>query len=143
MDIYEKKLRRGNYFIKILMILTTLMFANQYYQSQVFDLGEFASLIAILAFLRGLMLSPLMLNSPMKSWVKKSNNFSKESYVYFFIAFLSLTYITSHEILLLQYVDSPLRFLQYCIPKSQGKMLLNTLNCTSLYKLFVFNSILP
>ncbi|NMP30057.1 hypothetical protein HII17_00660 [Thalassotalea sp. M1531] len=86
MDTHALKIKRSNLLLKCLMALTLLLFVLQYSQTQVFDLGEFASTIAILAFLRGLLLSPFMLNTPMKEWFKGNVGFNKQSYQYFILA---------------------------------------------------------
>ena len=86
MDIKQIKAKRSNNFIKLLMVINVLLFIHQYYQTEVFDLGAFASTIAILSLLRGVMLSPFMLTSAINTWFKNDIGFNKESYKYFLLA---------------------------------------------------------
>ena len=88
MEIHATKIKRSNTLIKVLMVLTLFVFVRQYYQTNVFDLGAFANTVAILSLLRGLMLSPFMFVSPIKSLSRENGGFNRNSCKYFLLAII-------------------------------------------------------
>lgn len=90
MDDKNSKIQRSSYFIKGFMALVIIIQAYQFYQTNIIDFGAIAGSIGILALLRGLLLSPILLTVPIKAWFTLSNALSKESYKYFILAFVLL-----------------------------------------------------
>lgn len=70
------------------MALVIIMQIVQYYQTRVLDFGAIAGAVGVLSLLRGILLSPSLLVAPVKYWFKSDFSFSKESYVYFMLAFV-------------------------------------------------------
>ncbi|MBO9492337.1 hypothetical protein J7384_18390 [Endozoicomonas sp. G2_1] len=86
MENHAIKVKRSRYFFKLLMLVTVGLFVNQYYQTKIFDLGEFASTVAILSLLRGLMLSAFIFTSPIQSWFASNIGLNSDSNKYFLLA---------------------------------------------------------
>ena len=68
MDIQTAKINRSVKLIKGFMALVVFMFLLQYYQTSVLDLGAFAGSVGVLSLLRGILLSPSLLTTPVKNW---------------------------------------------------------------------------
>jgi len=87
-DIQTAKINRSVKLIKGFMALVIFMFLLQYYQTSVLDLGAFAGSIGVLYLLRGILLSPSLLTTPVKKWAVSNATFSRKSYSYFILAFV-------------------------------------------------------
>ncbi len=70
------------------MAFVVLMQAVAFYQTNIINLGSIAMAVGVLALLRGLLLSPLMFNTPVKVWFKNNVGVSTDSYKYFALAFI-------------------------------------------------------
>ncbi len=88
MEDQLNKIQRSTNLIKGFMALVVLMQAVQIYQTNVMDWGALAGAFGVLSLLRGLLLSPSLLASPIKYWFKANFSLSKESYKYFILAFV-------------------------------------------------------
>ena len=86
MDIKTAKINRSVKLIKGFMALVIFMFLLQYYQTSVLDLGAFAGSIGVLSLLRGILLSPSLLTTPVKKWAVSNATFSRKSYSEFILA---------------------------------------------------------
>jgi len=82
------KIQRSSNLIKGFMALVIFTQALQIYQTNVMDFGALAGAFGVLSLLRGLLLSPLLLITPIKNWFKPNFNLSKESYKYLLLAFI-------------------------------------------------------
>jgi len=80
------KIRRSSNLIKGFMILVIIMQTIQYFQTHVMDFGELAGAAGVLSLLRGLLLSPSLLASPIRQWFKSNNTLNKDSKKYFVLA---------------------------------------------------------
>ncbi|QQX80758.1 hypothetical protein JK628_02470 [Shewanella sp. KX20019] len=80
------KTQRNSRIIKAFMIIVALTHAIGIYQSSMTDWGQLAGTIAVLAFLRGLLLSPSCLVTPINLWFSQKISFSQASYKYFLLA---------------------------------------------------------
>ena len=87
-DIQTAKINRSVKLIKGFMALVIFMFLLQYYQTSVIDLGAFAGSVGVLSLLRGILLSPSLLTTPVKNWTVSNVTFSRSSYFYFILAFV-------------------------------------------------------
>jgi len=88
MDSQNAKISRSEKLIKGFMLLVIIMQVVQYFQSHVLDFGAIAGAIGVLSLLRGLLLSPTLLATPIKSWSSSNTSISKDSYLYFTLAFV-------------------------------------------------------
>ena len=88
MEDYAIKIKRSTFLIKISMAFVILTQAIDLYQTNIIDFGSIAMALGVLALLRGLLLSPLMFNTPVKVWFKNNVGFSTDSYKYFALAFV-------------------------------------------------------
>ena len=88
MEDQAVKIQRSSYLIKAFMALVVIVQAVQFYQTNVLDFGAIAGSIGVLSLLRGFLLSPAILATPVKHWFKSSTVFTKESYSYFLLAFI-------------------------------------------------------
>jgi hypothetical protein len=88
MDIQTAKINRSVKLIKGFMALVVFMFLLQYYQTSVLDLGAFAGSVGVLSLLRGILLSPSLLTTPVKNWTVSNVTFSRSSNFYFILAFV-------------------------------------------------------
>ena len=88
MNTQKTKIQRSFYLIKGFMVLVVIMQVVQFYQVRVIDFGEVAGAVGFLSFLRGLLLSPLLLAAPIKQGFKANSIITKESYTYFIFAFI-------------------------------------------------------
>ena len=88
MDLQNEKINRSVKLIKGFMVLVIFMFLLQYYQNRVLDFGAFAGSAGVLSLLRGILLSPSLLAAPIKHWSTANFTLSKDSYVYFILAFV-------------------------------------------------------
>jgi membrane protein CcdC involved in cytochrome C biogenesis len=88
MEDQAVKIQRSSNLIKVFMALVVIMQAAQFYQTNILDFGAIAGSIGVLSLLRGFLLSPSILVTPVKYWFKSEIVFSKESYKYFLLAFL-------------------------------------------------------
>jgi hypothetical protein len=88
MDTQAAKINRSVKLIKGFMALVVFMFLLQYYQTNIIDFGAFAGSVGVLSLLRGILLSPPLLATPVKDWTISKVTFSKSSYLYFLLAFV-------------------------------------------------------
>jgi len=88
MEEKDNKIRRSTNLIKGFMALVVIMQLAQFYQTNIMDFGAIAGAIGVLSLLRGFLLSPSMLATPVKHWFKPNFTFAKESYKYFLLAFV-------------------------------------------------------
>lgn len=88
MEDQATKIQRSSNLIKAFMALVVIVQAVQIYQTNILDFGAIAGSIGVLSLLRGFLLSPAILVTPVKYWFKMSNVFTKESYSYFLLAFI-------------------------------------------------------
>jgi len=84
------KIQRSTRLIKTFMMLVVIVQCIQYFQTSVFDFGALAGAGGILSLLRGLLVSPILLVTPMKKWFTPTSRISKESCHYFLLAFVSI-----------------------------------------------------
>lgn len=82
MDNKAIKLQRTSIFIKSIMGLVVFLLALQIYQTSVIDLNKVAATVAILSLLRGILLSPSLLSTPI------NYKLSKNSYPYLILALI-------------------------------------------------------
>lgn len=87
MEDQTRKIQRSSNLIKGFMVLVVLMQVIQFYQTNIMDFGDIAGAVGVIALLRGLLLSPLLLALPIKHWFNNNLSLSKQSYKYFIIAF--------------------------------------------------------
>jgi len=88
MDNQSTKIQRSAILIKCFMALVMITLAVQFYETNVIDFGSVAGAIGILSMLRGFLSSPSLLSMPIKNWLRSKNQISKESYLYFILAFV-------------------------------------------------------
>jgi len=88
MDNQSIKIQRSAILIKCFMALVMITLAVQFYKTNVIDFGSIAGAIGILSMLRGFLTSPHLLSMPIKNWLGSNNKVSKESYLYFTLAFV-------------------------------------------------------
>lgn len=88
MDEQAQKIKRSNFLIKSLMALVVLLEAISYYQTNILNFANIATSIGILVLLRGLLLSPMMFSSPVKSWFKENIGVNQASRKYFALSFI-------------------------------------------------------
>ena len=88
MDGKTSKIQRSSNLIKGFMALVVIMQGVQFYQTNVMDFGAIAGASGVLSLLRGLLLSPSLLATPIKDWLKPNIKFSKQSSMYFLLAFV-------------------------------------------------------
>lgn len=88
MQEHAIKIQRSAKLIKGFMILVIVMQAVQVYQTNVIDFGAIAGAVGVLFFLRGLLLTPTLLATPLKRWFTSKFSLSKESNIHFILAFL-------------------------------------------------------
>lgn len=86
MEEQTGKIQRSSNLIKVFMALVVVVQAVQVYQTDTLDLGAIAGSLGCLSLLRGFLLSPLILITPVKNWFKPAFKFSKESHKYFLLA---------------------------------------------------------
>jgi hypothetical protein len=82
------KIQRSAKLIKGFMVLVIVMQVVQLYQTHVMDFGAIAGALGVLFLLRGLLLSPVLLATPLKLWFQSNFSLSKESYLHFLLAFV-------------------------------------------------------
>lgn len=82
------RIQRNTNLIKGFMALVIIMQVVQFYQINVLDFGAIAGAIGVLSLLRGLLLSPQVLVTPVRRWLNTKFIFSKASYRYFMSAFV-------------------------------------------------------
>jgi len=82
------KVQRSTRLIKGFMALVVLTYALQFYQSKVIDFGELAGAVGTLALFRALLLSPMLLIVPVKTWFQSKITFSRDSIKYLLLAFV-------------------------------------------------------
>jgi hypothetical protein len=66
------KIQRSAKLIKGFMALVIIMQVDQLYKTNVMDFGAIAGASGVLFLLRGLLLSPLLLATPLKFWFKSN-----------------------------------------------------------------------
>jgi len=86
MEGQGSKIERSSKLIKGFMALVIVMQIIEFYQTSIMDFGVIAGAFGALSFLRGLLLSPQLLVTPLKQWFKSNIKLSKESYKYFILA---------------------------------------------------------
>lgn len=91
MEDQSIKVRRTTIAIKFAMVFIILNETIAFYQTDVLDFGAIAMSAGLLALLRGLLLSPIMLNGSVKSWFKKNVGFSSDSHKYFALALVLIS----------------------------------------------------
>ena len=82
------KIQRSSNLLKGFMALVVIMQAVQFYQSNILNFGAIAGAIGVLSLLRGFLVSPKLLATPIKHWFQSDFSFSKLSYKYFLVAFI-------------------------------------------------------
>ncbi len=82
------KIQRSANLIKGFMALVIIMQVVQVYKTNVMDFGAIAGASGVLFLLRGLLLSPVLLATPLKLWFQSNFSLSKESYPHFLLAFV-------------------------------------------------------
>jgi hypothetical protein len=83
-----EKVNRSVKLIKGFMLLVIIMQVVQFFQTRVIDFGAIAGGIGVLSLLRGILLSPALLTTPVKHWFGSAATFAKESSPYFILAFV-------------------------------------------------------
>ncbi len=90
MDRQSSKVKRSAVLIKCFMALVMLTLGINIYTTHVIDIGSVAGALGILSMLRGFLCSASILSMPIKSWLSSDHKISKESYLYFILAFILL-----------------------------------------------------
>ncbi|GAA0820854.1 hypothetical protein GCM10009111_26970 [Colwellia asteriadis] len=88
MERKNTKIQRSALLIKGFMALVMFTLAINTYKTNVIDFGAVAGAIGILAMLRGFLASPSLLSMPLKHWLESNHKISRESYLYFSLAFI-------------------------------------------------------
>lgn len=88
------KFKRNAWLIKGFMVLIIGFQAMNYVNTHIIDLGELAGLFAILFFLRGLLLTPLLIVAPIETYRINSNLISLQTKLHFVASLLLLIVYT-------------------------------------------------
>jgi hypothetical protein len=94
MEDQASKIKHGLNIIKGFMALVVIMQVVQIYQTSVIDFSSIAGTVGVLSIFKGFLSSPSVLATPIKYWFKPNFAFSKESYKYFFLAFILIVVST-------------------------------------------------
>lgn len=81
--IQRPKIQRSTALIKIAMAVVVLVQVYRIYTSGVVDFGELAGAFGALSLLRGVLLSPVLLATPMRSWSEPEVFICSQSYKHF------------------------------------------------------------
>jgi len=84
----KNKIQRSSKLIKGFMALVLIMQVVHVYQTGVFDFGALSGACGVLSLLRGILLSPQLLISPLRDFFTAKVGLSKDSYKYFVLAFI-------------------------------------------------------
>jgi len=90
MDNEQEKLQRNQLLIKGFMVLVILHQLILYFDDYTLDFGAIAGAVAVLAMLRALLASPVLLATPIRLWRSSKLSINKDSKRYFSIAILML-----------------------------------------------------
>lgn len=88
MDNEENKIQRNQLLIKGFMVLVIFHQIILYFDHYTLDFGAIAGAVAVLAMLRGLLASPILLATPIRQWRSSNITLNKDSKRYFAIAVL-------------------------------------------------------
>ena len=83
MDAQAIKIQRNNQLLTLLMLVALTIPVIEFYQTNTIDLKRIAQTIGMMALLRGLMLTPWVLHTPIKQWFDPNNKLTKQSYKHF------------------------------------------------------------
>ena len=86
MENQDLKIQRNSNLVKGFMVIVIIAQAIKFYQTNILDFGSIAGSLAVLLFLRGLLVSPQLLISPINFWFKSNTRIPKESFKYFLLA---------------------------------------------------------
>jgi len=90
MDNEQEKLQRNQLLIKGFMVLVIIHQLILYFDDYTLDFGAIAGAVAVLAMLRGLLVSPILLATPIRQWRSSQLSVNRDGKRYFFIAILML-----------------------------------------------------